>query len=114
MIDLKQPVDGIVLTKSFKVKEDEDSTIQKTIHMKVRFTGTLDGVFHKALSPVVIAVQGKVRKHWEQYTDGQTIETNFAAPTVTNPEDAMVAKLQAMSQAEAEAYLKGLMAKATK
>lgn len=114
MIDLKQSVDGITLTKSFKCHEDEDSIETKTIHLKVKFTGTLNGVFHKALSPVVIAVQGKVRKHWAQYRDGQEIEVNFGAPTVTSPEDAMVARLQSMTMDEAQEYLETLMSKVRK
>jgi len=114
MINLSDSVDGVVLTKSFKVKEDLDSVESKTIHLKVKFTGTLQGVFHKAMSPVVIAVQGKVRKHWSAYKDGQTVEVSFAAPTVSSPEEAMVAKLQSMSQDEAKAYLAQLMDKATK
>lgn len=114
MIDLNQAVDGITLSKSFKVTEDEDSTDTKTIHLKVKFTGTLNGVFHKAMSPVVIAVQGKIRKHWTQYADGQTVEVSFVAPTVTSPEDAMVSKLRGMSQDEAKAYLEALMRKVAK
>lgn len=114
MIDLNQTVDGITLSKSFKVSEDDESTDTKTIHLKVKFTGTLNGVFHKAMSPVVIAVQGKIRKHWTQYKDGQTVEVAFAAPTVTSPKDAMIAMLRSMTPDEAKAYLDNLALEATK
>lgn len=105
-MDLTQSVNGVTLTKSFKVREDEDSpkSDSKTIHLKVTFTGTLQGVFWKALVPVVIAVQGKVRKHWSRYTDGQTVEVSFSAPTVQDPKEAMEALIRTMSPQEREKY----------
>lgn len=99
MIDLTTIVDGTILQKTFKVREDEDQpkSMSKTIHLKVKFVGTLQGVFHKAMSPVVIAVQGKVRKHWSQYKDGQTVEVSFATPTVAevDPIDRIMALAEA-------------------
>jgi hypothetical protein len=114
MIDLTQKIDGIVLNKSCKCREDEGSKIVKTLHLKVTFTGTLQGVFHKALVPVVIAVQGKVRKNWNKYTDGQTVEISFVAPTVTeaDPVDLIVLRAAA-AKMTVEEYLKAEIAKRT-
>lgn len=118
MMNLKEKVSGVVLTKVCGIKPDKDSSDSKQITLKVTFDGVeLEGVFQKALSSTVIQWQnGPGRKQFNTWKDGQVVNVQFNAPgrVQIDPETAMVAKLQAMTPEEQVAYLKALAAKASK
>ncbi len=103
MIDMKQIISGVTLTKACNVSPDNESKkdgVTKRINVKVKFDGaTIGGVFDKALSGTVIQWQNGVgRKAFDTYTDNQTVEITFTAPAskpVEAPEDAFTREAKA-------------------
>lgn len=119
MIDLKETIANVTLTKACSIKADKDSAEAKVINLKVKFDGaTLQSVFDKAMAGTVITWQNGVgRKNFDTYKPNQTVEISFIAPASKaqiDPEQAMIAKLQAMTPEEQLAYLKELASKAQK
>jgi len=119
IMDLKQIVSGIAMTKACSIKADKDSNESKVINLKVKFENvSLQAVFDKAVSSAVISWQnGQGRKQFDTLKSNQTVEILFNAPasrSQVDPETAMIAKLQAMSPDEQITYLKELSAKAAK
>jgi len=117
-MNMNEMITGITLTKACSIKPDKDSAESKQVTLKVKFDGTtLQSVFDKALAGAVIQWQnGPGRKNFDRWTDGQVIEIQFSAPgrTQVDPEMAMVALLQTMTEEEKLAYLEKLVAKASK
>ena len=117
-INMTEVITNVKLSKVCSIRADEDSTEKKNIILVVKFDGAvLSSVFDKAVSGAVIAWQNGVgRKNFDTYKNGQTVEIQFSAPAsraAIDPEQAMIAKLQAMTPAEQVAYLKELTTKAT-
>ena len=115
---MTEVISNVKLSKVCSIKADKDSDESKQINLVVKFDGAvLSSVFDKAVSGAVIAWQNGVgRKNFDTYKNGQTVEIQFSAPAsraAIDPEQAMIAKLQAMAPAEQVAYLKELTTKAT-
>ena len=109
MIDLKQVVSGITLSKMCSVSPDEDSDESKKINLVVKFDGvTLGDVFAKAMSPTVISGQAVLRKKFDTLKDGQTVTVNFKAPGITqiDPVDAVLASAKAEGMTPEDYILK--------
>ena len=118
-MNMNEIIAGVTLTKVCSIKADKDSTESKAITLRVKFDGaTIKSVFDKAVAGAVIAWQNGVgRKNFDTFKSGQTVEIQFSAPASRaqiDPEQAMIAKLTAMTPAEQAQYLKELTAKATK
>ena len=118
MINLKEIVSNVTISKACSLKADKDSAEFKQVTLKVKFDGiTLQSVFDKALAGAVIQWQnGPGRKNFDKWANGQVIEIQFSAPgrNTVDPEMAMVAKLQTMTPKEQVQYLKELAARASK
>ena len=118
IMDMKQIVKGVVLTKACSIKADKDSTESKTIHLSVKFDGVvLQDVFDKAVSGAVIQWQnGPGRSKYDSWKNGQGVTIEFKSParTTIDPEVAMIAKLAEMSPEKQLEYLKSMMEKANK
>ena len=119
IMNMNEVITGVKLAKVCSIKADKDSTESKQINLVVKFDGaTLSSVFDKAVSGAVIAWQNGVgRKNFDTYKPNQTVEIQFVAPAsraAIDPEQAMIAKLAAMTPTEAATYLKELAAKAAK
>lgn len=116
MIDLTQVVTDVKLTKACSIKPFKDATESKTVWVEVTYNGIpLQAVFDKSMSGAIIQWQnGPGRTKYTEWTEGQTVKVQFSAPgsSQVNPEDAMVAKLAGMTEAEQLEYFKGLVAKA--
>jgi hypothetical protein len=118
-MNMNETISNVKLSKVCSIKADKDSTESKNINLVVKFDGaTLSSVFDKAVSGAVIAWQNGVgRKNFDTFKNNQTVEIQFIAPASKaqiDPEQAMIAKLMAMTPAEQAQYLKELTAKATK
>ena len=116
---MNEVISNVTMAKVCSIKADKESTNSKQINLKVKFDGTvLLSVFDKAVSGAVIAWQNGVgRKNFDLYKNGQVVEIQFSAPaskSAIDPEQAMIAKLQAMTAEEQIAYLKELTTKAAK
>ncbi len=119
IMDLKQIVKDVVLSKVCSIRADEDSTEKKNINLRINFDGALlQSVFDKAVSSAVITWQNGVgRKQFDTFKNGQTVDIQFIAPATRaqiDPETAMVAKLQSMTAEEQKAYIAEMMAKVSK
>ena len=119
MINMNEVITNVTLTKVCSIKAFKEATESKTVTLKVKFDGaTIQSVFDKAVSGAVIAWQNGVgRKGYDGFKPNQVIEVQFNAPasrTAVDPETAMVAKLQTMTADEQQAYIKEMIAKATK
>jgi acyl-coenzyme A thioesterase PaaI-like protein len=118
IMNMNEVIAGVTLTKACSIKADADSEQKKTINLKVKFDGALlKGVFDKALAGTVIAWQNGVgRKNFDKYVNNQVVEITFTSPAsnAVDPETAMVAKLQAMTAEEQQAYIAELVAKSKK
>lgn len=118
-MNMNETIVNVKMSKVCSIKADKDSTESKNINLVVKFDGaTLSSVFDKAVSGAVIAWQNGVgRKNFDTFKNNQTVEIQFIAPASKaqiDPEQAMIAKLMAMTPAEQAQYLKELTAKATK
>lgn len=117
-MDLKQLVQGVVITKQCSVRPHKDSKESKNINIAVKFDNVaLEDVFAKAVSGVVIQWQnGPGRSKFDQWTNNQVVKVNFKSPAKTqvDPESAMVAKLATMTPEAQLEYLQALAAKANK
>lgn len=118
-INMNETITNVTLTKVCSIKADKDSTESKQVTLRIKFDGApLQSVFDKAVAGAVIAWQNGVgRKGYDTFKANQTVEIQFTAPasrTAVDPETAMIAKLQSMTPTEQAAYLKEMMAKATK
>ena len=118
-INMNEVITNVTLTKVCSIKADKESTESKLISLKVKFDGAvLSSVFDKAVSGAVIAWQNGVgRKQFDTFKANQTVEIQFSAPAsraAIDPEQAMIAKLQAMTIEEQIAYLQELTTKAAK
>ena len=118
-INMSELIANVTLTKVCSIKADKDSTEAKNINLKVKFDGaTIQSVFDKAVAGAVIQWQNGVgRKQFDTFKNNQTIDIQFSAPasrTAIDPEQTMIAKLQAMTAEEQIAYLKELTTKAAK
>lgn len=107
-------ITNVVLAKVCSIKPDGDSTDKKAITLRVKFDGvTLADVFSKAVSGAVIQWQnGPGRKHFDKWTNNQTIDIDFKAPgkaPTIDPEVAVRARLAAMSPEMREAYIADLL-----
>jgi hypothetical protein len=116
---MNEIIANVTLTKVCSIKADKDSAESKNITLRIKFDGaTIQSVFDKAVAGAVIAWQNGVgRKGYDTFKANQTVDIQFTAPasrTAVDPEMAMIAKLQSMTPAEQTAYLKDMMAKATK
>jgi len=91
-----------------------DSTDQKTVTLRVRFSDvSLQSIVQKSLAPVRIAWQNNVgRKKFDTFKMGQVIEIDFVAPAkqpMVDPEVAMVERLKGLTAEQAEAKLRQMM-----
>ena len=108
-MDMSEVVNGVVLSKACKVKEDEDSTSSKTVTVRVKFDGVkLSDIFEKAMGQVIIQVQAKLRKTYASLASGSTLDVNFSAPTRSSvdPKEAVKAMLQDMSAEQQLEWIK--------
>jgi hypothetical protein len=119
MIDLRQIVSGITLSKACSISPDNDAKkegVTKQVTLKVKFEGvTLQAVFDKAVAGAVIQwANGPGRKGFNKLKAGQVVEIAFSAPgrTTVDPEMAMVALLQSMTPEEQKVKLDELAKKA--
>ena len=118
-MNMNEVIKNLTLTKTCSIKPDKDSPESKLINLKVKFDGAVLGaVFDKAISGTVIQWQnGPGRKAFDTLKANQVIEIQFTAPGARaqiDPEQAMIAKLQAMTSEEQIKYLQELTAKAAK
>lgn len=117
-MNMNELVSNVTLTKACSIKPMEGSDKSKLINLKVKFDGViLQGVFDKAMAGTVIQWQnGPGRKNFDKWVNNQTVEISFSSPgrSTVDPEQAMIAKLQTMTEEEKEAYLTELIAKAQK
>jgi len=113
MTDLTQLV-NCTMTKACSIKADKDSTVSKTINIKMTFKDIpLNDVVYTAMSPKVIQWQnGPGRKHWNRWTNNQTVEVTFRSPSkvVIDPMQGMAAKLATMTPEERDAEIDKLRA----
>lgn len=117
MIKMNEVISDVTLMKVCSIKPDKDSTESKNITLRVKFDGsTMQGVFDKAVSGAVIAWQNGVgRKGFDTFKNNQVVDIQFNAPasrTAIDPEQAMIAKLQAMDHEEQMKYINELAKKA--
>lgn len=114
-MNMSEVISGVTLTKACAVKPEKDSAESRTITLRVKFDGaTIADVFEKAMASTVIQWQAKAREKFTSIVDKSTVEVNFIAPTRTDPEQAMIARLMAMTPEARVAYLKELEAKVKK
>ena len=117
-MNLNEVITNVTIAKACSIKPVKDSTESKTVTVRVKFDGvTLQSVFNKAVSSAIIQWQnGPGRKSFDRLKNGQTVDIQFVAPgrTTIDPETAMVALLQTMTEEEKLAYLEKLVAKASK
>ena len=109
-MDLKQVVNGVVLTKVCSIKADADSDVSKQVTLSVKFEGVaLQSVFEKAMATVVVQWQnGPGRKHFDTWKQGQVIVVEFKAPgraPAIDPREAMKARLASMTADERKAEI---------
>ena len=113
-MDLKQIVNGVVLTKACSIKADKDSDESKQINARVKFDGvTLGDVFDKAVSGAIINWQnGPGRKKFDMWENGQTVDIEFKSPgrTTVDPMTAIIASAAAEG-ISVEEYIKRELAK---
>jgi hypothetical protein len=118
-MNMNDIISNVTLTKVCSIKADKDSTESKNITLRIKFDGaTVQSVFDKAVAGAVIAWQNGVgRKGYDTFKPNQTVDIQFTAPasrTAVDPETAMIAKLQSMTEDEQKTYLAEMMKKATK
>lgn len=116
-MDMNEVVNGVVLTKSCKVSEDEDTPAseQKTVTLRVKFNGiTLGAVFAKAMSSTVITAQTKLRKRFASLKPNEVIDVEFSAPgsTAVDPIGAAQSLYASLDEAGQAAFIADLKAKA--
>ena len=114
MIDLTQKLDEVKRTKACKVRADRDEAEQKTVHVTVDFTGTtIEDVIDKCMSSLIINFQSSARKKFESISNNEKVTIQFKGPgrVQIDPEQAMIAKLQAMTPDERIAKIAELEAK---
>ena len=116
MTNLNEVVSGVTLEKVCGIKPGNESDQKKNINLRVKFDGvTLGDVFNKAVSGAVIQWQnGPGRNKFDTWRNNQTVEITFASPgrTTVDIEQAMIAKLSAMTAEERIAYITTLAEKA--
>ena len=103
------------ITKACSVKSEQGGE-SKTIHLRVKFDNVpVSQVIDKAVQTIVIQWQTKARKTFSSLVNGSVVNINFVAParTAIDPEEAMVAKLQAMTPEARQAEFNRLMAMAS-
>ncbi len=115
MINMKEVIANVTLTKVCSIKPDKDSDEHKTITLRVKFDGaTVQSIFDKALSGAVIQWQNGVgRKRFDTFKNNQTIDIQFNAPasrTAVDPVTAMIQNAEAEG-ITVEEYLKREIAK---
>ncbi len=118
-MDMNTIIKNVTLMKVCSISPSQGSDEHKKINIRIKFDGAqLGDVFAKAVSSTVISWQnGAGRKAFDTLKDNATVDVQFSAPASRpqiDPESAMVLKLQAMTTAERTAYLKELVAKASK
>lgn len=115
MIDLTQRLLGIIRTKACSVKPFKGATESKTINLRIDYSEiTIGDILTKAVSHDVIAWQnGQGRKNYKSLTANSTVlvkaKSPGAAPQV-DPEEAMVARLKAMTPEARAAWFAAKMA----
>jgi len=122
-MDLNQIISDVVLTKTITVSPDEDSKKAgtfKQVVLKVKYDGlTLESIFLKALDKDVVSWQNGSggRKNYDNLIDKGTVNVDAKAPGKApqiDPEEAVAARLTAMTPDEQKVYIDNLIAKATK
>ena len=104
---------------SFKPDEDSPENMRKRITLEVGFKDiSLSDMAYAAAKKAVVPFQnGRGRKHYSDYKNGQRVKVEFTRPAsapVIDPEVAMVARLQAMEDPkDREKYIVELLTKAT-
>lgn len=115
-MDMNEKLTGVKLTKSCKVSADEDSKASAiSVHLTVNFDGaTVRDVFEKAMATTVIQWQTKARKHFTEYSNGQSVTIDFVAParTTVDPLEAARSWFATASQEERDAYIAKLQGSA--
>ena len=116
--NLKEIVNGVILTKTCSIKADAESDEKKVINLKVKFDGVeLEAVFAKALAGAVIQWQnGPGRKNFNDWKDKQVVEVQFAAPGAQpqiDPKTALIneAKAAGVDVTDKDAFKKFLAEK---
>ena len=116
-MDTSQIVQNVVVSKWCSIKADEDATESKRckIELTINDVTVLD-MANAILKNEVIRWQGANRKKYDKLIDKATHRVTFKRPIMdVDPEDAMVARLQAMStDAERTAYINEVLMKAKK
>jgi hypothetical protein len=115
-MDLNQIVNGVEIKRAASIKPDADSSESKTIYVNMKFDAVpLSAVFIKAAEGAKItAVNGKLRKDWDNLVENKTYDIQFKAPASSqiDPEQSIAAKLAAMeTQEERDEYIKNVLLK---
>jgi hypothetical protein len=108
-MNMNELLTGIVRAKACSVKAEKGGT-SKTINLSIDYSEcTLADILTKAVAHDVIAWQnGQGRKNFATLVDKQSVSIKASRPGAApqiDPETAMAAKLQSMTQAEREKYL---------
>ena len=121
--NLKDIIEGISFSEFRSISFDNDSKKagdKKTVSLKVNYDGlTLGDVIAKAFNSDCVswANGSSGRKNYNNLKDRQVIEISAKTPgkaPQVDPEQAMIAKLQAMTPEEQKTYLATMLTKATK
>lgn len=98
-MDLNTIVKNVIVTRYCSFKPDGDSTESKTVTLKIKVDGVpLKAVFDKAGAATAVQWQnGKARKNYDTFKEGQVVEVDFKAPAATqiNPVTQLLAEAAA-------------------
>lgn len=108
-----QVVKGLVVKKQFSISPNKDSDKSKKFWLELTVDNvTVLDMAHGLLKSEVITVANTNRPKWDKLVAGTTFKKTFMKPLAdVDPEEAMVLKLQAMSEKDRKAYLTELAKK---
>lgn len=98
MINMKQMIEDVTLSKVCSFKPDIESDDSKQVTVNVKYDGlSLADVFAKALQSDIIRVQASLRKRFDQIRNGETINVNAKSPGASqvDPKQALIAQAKA-------------------
>ena len=96
-----ETIETFTLSKACSVREDKDTKVPKTVHLKIKFEGaTINSLAQSCLGQGVVVKwqNGRARKDFTKLANNQTVNINWNAPASApqiDPKTAMLADAKA-------------------